>query len=1053
MSDSRRMARGVAQTPAGPVSIRTSPKLAQSVSSVRRGVLQDEIERGNLKETAQLSGSLLRRGVTEPPPPYDSEKDVNRGTWMPGGVVSGGGKQQAGLHGAIAHSPSFRKQASTLSSGLGSSAGAPVERLAPEVYSPLFTMANLNLPRDRITVNAWCFIPGTMVWMADGTRKSIEEIEVGDMVLSGAGVPRRVTTVFQRPINEEIVGIRIKGSQETIWCTKNHNFNAVKGDEVRCHDHTTYVKCKPDGQECFCSRCKRQDDPYVFGKIEAGKLEARDALYMPVPKLEPVSDDPLLENPEALELLGYYAAEGSISHNTVTFSLGAHEEKLAYRIQELAVRLSSEAKVYVRPDRKTEIYVNCTDANLAKFVLRHCGKGSLTKRLSFELMSVEPGLLLRFLVAWLDGDGGQEKYNGGIFCGNTSSENLAWQMRMLCLRCGLVAHVFREHSQKTMVSPSNGKTYEVHPRYYVKIRGKSALKLAECFVSNFYRFATIKRSHKRDGCCFFYKDKAIQWVNTIEYRQYVGIVHNIEVETDHTYTVGYGVSVRNCRNFFDLHPLVRNAITLHATYPISKINIKCSDKKVQQEFEDMIEEMDLLGALGDISLEFWKLGEAFPYAELDENGLKWRRIVVQNPDYIHVKKMVIASEPIISMRPDAVLQRLVMSNAPADVQLRKQIPQNIVYHVRRGENIPLDNFNVSHLKMLSSPYDVRGTSVIVSVFKDLMLYDKLRECKFAQADDMVNPITLVKIGGAGEGEYHPDPEAIETWRQIIEEAQYDKNFKIVTHAGVSIERVGAQGGIIDISQDNELIIKNIMHGLMVPQAVIDTESAVYASASIGLEVLRQRYFNFRNMLARWLMNKIFAPISDLRGYYRAEGGYKKLIVPEVEWNQMNLYDLQDYIGNISSLVTAKQASLQTLYKSLGLNYEDEREKMRAESVNDAIRQREEQALAGMSLIELRALDPTREIMEPIISEQPAGGMSAGMPGMEAGMPPAGGLGAPGGMPPIGGGGSLPGGLPELAPPPGEALGGPGGAGAPSTGGMTPPLGPGGPGAPLGGPGK
>lgn len=655
------------QTAAGPKPLRTSPRLAQSVSAVRRAALQDEIERGLVKEAGRFGGSMLNREAIPEPAPSGSGSSLNRGAWLAGHKTGNSGPRTLEIQGVIAHSPSFRKQAlavSTGGGGLGTSAGAPVERLAPEVYSPLFTMANLNLPRDRITVNAWC------------------------------------------------------------------------------------------------------------------------------------------------------------------------------------------------------------------------------------------------------------------------------------------------------------------------------------------------------------------------------------------------------RNFFDLHPLVRNAITLHATYPISKLNIKCSDRKVQQEFEDMVEEMDLLGAIADIALEYWKLGEAFPYAELDENNLKWRRIVVQNPDYIHVKKMVVASEPVVSLRPDAVLQRLVMSNNPADVQLRKQIPQHIIYHVRRGENIPLDNFNVSHLKLLSSPYDVRGTSIIVSAFKDLMLYDKLREAKFAQADDLVNPITLVKIGGTGEGEFHPDSEQIEQWRQLIEEAQYDKNFKIVTHAGVDITRVGASGAVLDIAQDNDLIIKNILWGLMVPQAVIDTESAVYASASIGLETLRQRYFNFRNMLAKWLVNKIFAPIADLRGYYRAEGGYKKLIVPEVEWNQMNLYDLQDYISNIASLVTAKQVSLQTLYRSLGLNYEDERLKMRKEAINDAIRQREEQALATMSLTELRALDPEREIMEPVQAAAPMGGMpGAGVPGGEAGMgaPP---MGAPGAPPPMGGGGGgLPGGLPELAPPPGEALTGPGGPGAPPPGGATPPLGPGGPGAPPGGPGK
>jgi hypothetical protein len=489
-----------------------------------------------------------------------------------------------------------------------------------------------------------------------------------------------------------------------------------------------------------------------------------------------------------------------------------------------------------------------------------------------------------------------------------------------------------------------------------------------------------------------------------------------------------------CRNFFQLHPIVRNAITLHATYPISKLNLKCHDKKVLSFFEDMAEEMGLMESMGDMSLEYWKLGEVFPYAELDENSGKWAKIVIQNPDYIHVKKTVLSGNPIISLKPDAVLQRLVMSSNPADVQLRKQIPEKIIYHVRKGEDIPLDNFNVSHLKMLSSPYDVRGTSIVVSVFKDLMLYDKLREAKFAQADGLVNPITIITVGGNTDGEYRATQEDVEFFRQMFEEAQYDKDFKLITHAGMDVKRVGASGQVLDIGQDMELIIKNIYTGLMVPPAVVDTESAAYASASIGLEVLRQRYFNFRNMVSQWLVNKIFAPISEIQDFYEYDGGVKKLIVPEVEWNHMNLYDLQDYIGNVTGLVSNKQVSVQTLYRSLGLNYQDERIKMRQEMINDAIRQREEQALGKMTITELRSLDPEKEVMEPIDSKE----REAATPEMPGA--PGGEMGGLGGG--LGGGEMGGGGLGELAPPPGGEMGGGGGAGAPEGGGVTPPLGPG-----------
>ena len=170
------------------------------------------------------------------------------------------------------------------------------------------------------------------------------------------------------------------------------------------------------------------------------------------------------------------------------------------------------------------------------------------------------------------------------------------------------------------------------------------------------------------------------------------------------------------RNFYDTHPIVHNLINLHATYPINKINIKCKDRKIEQFFNEMIDEIDLTQRLQDVALDFWKLGEAFPYAELDEDKGIWKTIIIQNPDYIHVKTSVLSGEEIISMRPDAALQRLVTSNNPADVELRKQIDEEILYHIRKGNNIPLDNFHISHLKMLSSPYDTHGTSIIVSIY-------------------------------------------------------------------------------------------------------------------------------------------------------------------------------------------------------------------------------------------------------------------------------------------------------------------------------------------------
>jgi hypothetical protein len=454
------------------------------------------------------------------------------------------------------------------------------------------------------------------------------------------------------------------------------------------------------------------------------------------------------------------------------------------------------------------------------------------------------------------------------------------------------------------------------------------------------------------------------------------------------------------RIYYDTNPIVRNSVNLHSSYPISKINIGCKNKKVQQFFLEWGEKIDLYSIVYGVALEYWKLGEAFPYAELDQGTGTWKRITILNPDYVHVKRSVIGDQTIVSLRPDATLQRLIGSTDPGDLAMKSRLPPHIVDYVRRGQNIPLDNFNISHLKLLSSPYDIRGTSIIVSVYKDLMLLDKIREAKFAQADGMINPLTLVKLGGE---EYKPTQADIEAFRQVLEEAQYDKDFKIVTHNGVDISRVGFSGSTLEVQSDLEFIMNNLYNGLMAPKALFDSEGASYASSSVGLEVLRQRYDIFRNMLKKWLERKIFAPICELQDFFEYEDGEKRLQVPTIDFNHMNLYDLSDYINAINTYVGNKQISVQTLCRSLGLSYEEEQKRLREESINEAIINKEKAILSGMRLSELLALDPDKAIPEPPEEVAPAegeeggGGAPPGLPGLSGGPPP-----------PSGGGGEPPG---------------------------------------------
>jgi hypothetical protein len=483
-----------------------------------------------------------------------------------------------------------------------------------------------------------------------------------------------------------------------------------------------------------------------------------------------------------------------------------------------------------------------------------------------------------------------------------------------------------------------------------------------------------------------------------------------------------------CRSFYALNPFVNNAINLHSTYPISKMTIRCPDKRVEKFFNEMIDEIDLMNVCVQIAQEFWLLGESFIYAELDERNLRWSRLRIQNPDYVVVSPSVISSEPIIMLRPDANLRRIVFSQKPSDLEQKKQLGPHIIEYVKRGQNIPLDNFYVSHLARRISPYESRGTGLPVAFFRQLMLFDKLRESKFAQADNMINPLTLVKVGSP---EFKPSPQQIDSYREIFEAAQYDKDFKIFTNDAVTVERIGSGQGIYDISGDITQLIKEIWIGLMVPSVLMDGgQDTTYANGGVALDVLRQRYMQFRNMLSTWLRRKIFAPISKLNEFYVFHEKQKHLIIPEIDWNHMSLFDAGDYIQNLVHLtddVKNKRVSNQTLYRSLGLEFEEEVRKMRKEDVQDAIRKKEQVSLQKMPLNELRTLGDEDEIPEtaeaPLPGETPGGDDDGGGGGGD--LPGAGGG---GGMPDLG---APPGGGPPGPPgaPPGGPPGGEAGAGA------------------------
>jgi len=891
-------------------------------------------------------------------------------------------------------------------------------RNLPKVYSPLYEFSNLMLPRDMKTMNAWnrhffCHDVNTQTLTSNGFKYYWEVDIEKDLIATFNPQTeelefRKATTLHLFDYDSSIDGpmLHFQTKKIDVLCTPSHRMWV---DHLNWKDCSTwendwqFVEAK-DVKRCwhrFRSEVKWQGKEPESHIWVAGKLVSIE---------------------QYLQYLGLFLSEGYLGFSRAQtpapamvgiaqseYRKNIRQEKfdiVRSYVEKMPFKVSLAKDSYYECNRSLDgeygIYgMNIYGKEVAEHFLQY-GRHSEDRFIPKWIKELSPKYLAILLESLILGDGTESYSDSYQRLGTnhvrqvvytTSSKQLADDVYEIAYKCGYVP---------TLATHTNKQGTLL---YLVKVNDATT-----------GHFPVIKSNSKQ------FKGKEKQEV------PYKGKVYCFEVPPHNLFITRRNGKITITGN--STNPIVRNAITLHATYPISKFSITCEDPKVKEFFEEMFDRMGFRGVLMGIALEFWKLGESFPYLELDEDNGVWDYAFLHNPDFIRVKTSALARYPVMYLIPDDSLRRLVQGRSSSDAMLRQQLPAETAFHIMKGEDIPLPNFNVSHLKMMNSEYDIRGTSLITSCYKDLMLYDKVREMQYAQADGMINPITLVKLGDPN-GQWRPNDEDIRAFQQIMEESQYDPDFKIVTHGAVSIERIGYSGATLDVSQMWDALNKNIYTGLLAPEAILNGEGPNYSTASIGLEVLRTRYDRFREQLAQWVEKKVMEPICKLQDFYTTKGGVRKLIVPKVQWNRLNLRDMDNYVSAITGLLATTEApgkvSDHVLFESLDLDYEEEKKRMRKESVDRAIQAQEQQALLKMSLEELQTLDSDKPIIDahkgealPVSPEQMLGG-PGGMPGGPAKKP-----GLPKGLPSGVGGGKppgKPGGGPEV---PGIPPGPPGG---------------------------
>lgn len=380
-----------------------------------------------------------------------------------------------------------------------------------------------QIPHKDQSQTNYCFPAGTLVRMADGTNKPIQDVKVLDMVLTAEGNVRRVLKTCVHDVSEPIVRMMTWGHNH-LRATSEHPILTKRGyvaiGDLKIGDKIAFPKFVPEGVTFI------QTGDYLYEKNTAPQSRKKYRHYslakgssysvgIPGKSVTTITrhtiPDVIHLTPGFGRLVGFYLAEGHTSPWTVHFSFNATEaDTFAAECASLIrSELGCEPRIRIR---KTVCQVSIHGVNWSKLFDALVSRGSDGKRLCPDLASGPKAFLKRVLEGWMDGD---RKVGTSAV---TVSRQLALNMFDIANAHDLLP-IFGTHQNAKI-----GK--DGRPRKHSWMIGWGDKG---------------KPNHGTE------QDDKYLWrkVRGLELEEFSGPVFNIEVEGDNSY-VAEGVGVHNC---------------------------------------------------------------------------------------------------------------------------------------------------------------------------------------------------------------------------------------------------------------------------------------------------------------------------------------------------------------------------------------------------------------------------------------------------------------------------------------------------------------------------
>jgi intein/homing endonuclease len=385
-----------------------------------------------------------------------------------------------------------------------------------------------------------CLPTGQLVVTENGL-KPIQDVEVGEKVLTHMGRFRRVLNKHSREYEGEICWIRTFGSTVPLLLTPDHPVlacnivrPAVEGSNKLLMQSIQWIQAKDLSKEMFLAypAISEVEDRSTVEVSFRRRSKLMDGWTVTYQKEFELGED-------LLSIIGYWLAEGNVFQSrgkvsALVFNFGDDLREYFYAMDVVGkacrLGLTAAIKRIYRPPYQNSHLVYVYSTPFANWILENFGKGASGKKIPSWILKL-PAEKLRYLFdSYIRGDGYVEPsrpeigYHGGIKV-STVSPQLAVGIRDIALKLGYRVSVAVRKGTEDVIQ---GRIVKVKPLFELKL--------------NEYQKRTDSRIYK-DEKFIYLRPREISKIH------YKGLVWNLEVEEDNSFCTFYH-TVHNCHAWY-----------------------------------------------------------------------------------------------------------------------------------------------------------------------------------------------------------------------------------------------------------------------------------------------------------------------------------------------------------------------------------------------------------------------------------------------------------------------------------------------------------------------